>query len=366
LSLTLIEIQLYDSDHQKRLKTISRFLFIVGNLIGFIWWMSLLFIGEFLLFFVFPIIYIIGLLIAVGIISRIILWSFYFTALFIDKLIEIKKNRDERTQKQSVDFLISYYDKIDKPTREILVKNLKLFGYPKEYSDSIKKIDSNHFKIDIASKDGNEPDWVMLEIAQDHNPGDHIERVSRKIESGLYDFTKNITSEFRQNEGLNSDIVFNLDWGHSAKVRLYENGQKEWEYSLPGSPTDINYKGNFRDWFPNGIQKSEGKYKDGKKDGLWKYWWYNGSLGAQIEYKNGLPNGNEETFGLGGFYNLTKWEDGVFLGSFSELTSESEDNVHRMFFTEELSEDKKLQNQRYAKANEKYKEAKRIGFIDTL
>jgi len=349
LSLTLIEIQLYDSDHQKRLKTISRFLFIVGNLIGFIWWMSLLFIGEFLLFFVFPIIYIIGLLIAVGIISRIILWSFYFTALFIDKLIEIKKNRDERTQKQSVDFLISYYDKIDKPTREILVKNLKLFGYPKEYSDSIKKIDSNHFKIDIASKDGNEPDWVMLEIAQDHNPGDHIERVSRKIESGLYDFTKNITSEFRQNEGLNSDIVFNLDWGHSAKVRLYENGQKEWEYSLPGSPTDINYKGNFRDWFPNGIQKSEGKYKDGKKDGLWKYWWYDGSLGTEIEYKNGLPNGNEKS-NEHGVKSIAKWEDGVWLG----------------LFHKEMDEDNKLQNQRYAKANEIYKKAKRIGYIDTL
>jgi len=309
---------MYFRHEDKVVEIVFNFLLMISTVIGVIWWWSFIFKGEVMLFLVFPFIYAI-LSIPVLI---FLTYAIYLIAAFIYLIIN-------RLRKNSA--------------RKVIIQNPGSLDYLNKYKDLVQKIDSSHFKVNIASEDSNKPDWVTLEIAQNYDPGKHIERVSRQIKPDIYDVIKNITQKAKY------DINFNSDWEESVRVRFYGNGQKKCEFSLNGAPEDKNFNGNYRDWFPNGIQKSEGKYKDGKKDGLWKYWWYDGSLGTEIEYKNGLPNGNEKS-NEHGVKSIAKWEDGVWLG----------------LFCKEMDEDNKLQNQRYAKANEIYKKAKRIGYIDTL
>jgi len=72
--------------HDKYLENLRFFLFGIGSIIGFIWWILLLFEGEILIFIIFPIIYAIGLAIVVVITSPIVLWSYYLSCFLIDKL----------------------------------------------------------------------------------------------------------------------------------------------------------------------------------------------------------------------------------------------------------------------------------------
>ena len=41
------------------------------------------------------------------------------------------------------------------------------------------------------------------------------------------------------------------------------------------------------EYHPNGIKKEEGTYKDGKKDGLWTYWYENGRKRSEGTFKDG-------------------------------------------------------------------------------
>ena len=70
----------WEKEHQRqiRLDLISWILSRVLNFIGFIGWIYLLFIGEFLLSFVFLIIFAISAIILTMIISPIILWIYNF------------------------------------------------------------------------------------------------------------------------------------------------------------------------------------------------------------------------------------------------------------------------------------------------
>ena len=41
------------------------------------------------------------------------------------------------------------------------------------------------------------------------------------------------------------------------------------------------------EYWPNGQKKEEGTYKDGKKDGLWTYWYENGRKRSEGTFKDG-------------------------------------------------------------------------------
>ena len=70
-------------------------------------------------------------------------------------------------------------------------------------------------------------------------------------------------------------------------VKKYENGQKKEETNYKDGKKD----GVFTFWFENGQKKLEGKFKNGKDVGLWTGWHKNGQKGLEWNLKNGKEDG---------------------------------------------------------------------------
>lgn len=51
-------------------------------------------------------------------------------------------------------------------------------------------------------------------------------------------------------------------------------------------------EGPSTEFWPNGVRKSEGELKDGRRTGLWKFWYESGQLRWQGEYRDGKVDGN--------------------------------------------------------------------------
>jgi antitoxin component YwqK of YwqJK toxin-antitoxin module len=49
--------------------------------------------------------------------------------------------------------------------------------------------------------------------------------------------------------------------------------------------------GKYREFFPNGVQKTEGNYVNGEFEGTHREWYSNGNLMDEVYYKNGDFNG---------------------------------------------------------------------------
>ena len=64
---------------------------------------------------------------------------------------------------------------------------------------------------------------------------------------------------------------------------FYENGQKKGEVNFKDGKED----GLFRWWGENGQKEAEGTYKEGKQDGLWTFWYENGQKKWEWNYKDG-------------------------------------------------------------------------------
>ena len=103
---------------------------------------------------------------------------------------------------------------------------------------------------------------------------------------------KYISSEGNYIDGKKDGVwkVYNLWGGHTYGLwweTTYKNGIEEGLYKSYRDPI-VNTK-SFR---PNtiGHLSSEGYYKDGKEDGIWKYYFYekSGQLKKEEEYKDGL------------------------------------------------------------------------------
>ena len=63
----------------------------------------------------------------------------------------------------------------------------------------------------------------------------------------------------------------------------YWNGQKKSE----GTYKDGQVDQDFNSWYNNGVKKFEGSFKDGKKDGLFTWWYGNGKKEYEGTYKDG-------------------------------------------------------------------------------
>ena len=68
---------------------------------------------------------------------------------------------------------------------------------------------------------------------------------------------------------------------------FYENGQKKGEVNFKDGKED----GLFRWWGENGQKEAEGTYKEGKEDGSATYWGENGQKEAEGTYKEGKEDG---------------------------------------------------------------------------
>ena len=99
-------------------------------------------------------------------------------------------------------------------------------------------------------------------------------------------------------------------WFNELQSSWYENGQKKSE----GNFKDGKKDGLQTEWYENGQKKQEGNYKDGKMDGLLTYWFKNGQKQGELNYKDGkyhglwtswYENGQKETEG--------NWKDGKLM-----------------------------------------------------
>ena len=99
----------------------------------------------------------------------------------------------------------------------------------------------------------------------------------------------------------------------------FENGEKKNE----GTFKDGKENGLHKWWYENGHKSEERTYKNGIKDGLWTKWYNNGQKGIEETYKDGELNGlethwyengqksSEKTYKDGKFISKKEWnEDG--------------------------------------------------------
>jgi len=69
------------------------------------------------------------------------------------------------------------------------------------------------------------------------------------------------------------------------------------------------FTGKYVSYYANGQKKEEGKYKDGKKEGLHVEWEENGCKNKSYEYKNGKKDGKAD---FRGRWRCEKWQIGQY------------------------------------------------------
>ena len=107
---------------------------------------------------------------------------------------------------------------------------------------------------------------------------------------------------YYKGELLNGDILSYYENGKLRSEGNYKEGKKEgvWKEWYENGQLDeiINYKDGKRDglrkvWYENGELEHKGNYDEGKKEGVWKYWYENGHLRKEQNYtkmkKKGKP-----------------------------------------------------------------------------
>ena len=67
----------------------------------------------------------------------------------------------------------------------------------------------------------------------------------------------------------------------------YENGQISSEKNYKDNKLD----GRWIEWDENGQKKEEENYKDGKRDGKWTSWYSNGQIRSEKNHKDGIEGG---------------------------------------------------------------------------
>ncbi len=84
-------------------------------------------------------------------------------------------------------------------------------------------------------------------------------------------------------------IEANLKDGKEEGLWKYwhENGQLKIEANFK----DGNRDGLYKDWYESGQLENKGNFKDGKEDGLWKKWHENGQLKVEENFKDGNRDG---------------------------------------------------------------------------
>src|SRR5262245_24690897 len=75
--------------------------------------------------------------------------------------------------------------------------------------------------------------------------------------------------------------------------------------------SDGTLHGPAAEWYPNGVQRTQDSWKDGKKDGTWTVWDEKGTRREERSYADGKLDGAERIwFENGRLQTLTTWEQG--------------------------------------------------------
>ena len=77
----------------------------------------------------------------------------------------------------------------------------------------------------------------------------------------------------------------------------YPDGKLRWEREVARlSDNSFVADGFYREFHPNGELFVEGTYGMGRQEGVWVYWFDNGTKNREANYKDGRPDGAWETF----------------------------------------------------------------------
>ena len=71
----------------------------------------------------------------------------------------------------------------------------------------------------------------------------------------------------------------------------YESGYKRSEGYLIINDDRLEWDGNYKEFFENGVVYLSGEYFKGKKNGNWKQFYSNRSLHSEKKYNEGIPSG---------------------------------------------------------------------------
>ena len=115
-----------------------------------------------------------------------------------------------------------------------------------------------------------------------HPTDDYIVYIEyhKKTSKGL---VKTKKETYHYNGVMSSEVYFKLGKKHGLCRGWFEDGSKGFQYSYKDGKED----GLYTFWYMNGQKEKEGSFKIGKKDGLWIYWLKNGEKGYEEIYKGG-------------------------------------------------------------------------------
>ena len=157
-----------------------------------------------------------------------------------------------------------------------------------------KKIHASFVDLVVKKQDGTESEIIILERSSDKR----VFEIPLKL---LSELDQKITRKYLKRA--------------ESKKRKEEAQPKTEQKAKRKAIIDPNRKppenGPYVEYYENGKKKSEGHFKDGKKDGLWTRWHKNGQKEYEEHYKNGKQHGLE-TYWYQNSQKLLEvhWKDG--------------------------------------------------------
>lgn len=173
------------------------------------------------------------------------------------------------------------YDKFPngKKRMEMPIKDGKIHGVSKEWSDKGKKVLERHFTMGVPN--GKEKQWYP-----DGEKQVELNYINGKVEGVATEWYKNgqVKSEgIFKNGKEEGDHKWYFDQGQIDQIVPFKNGLAQ---------------GIVKMWFPSGKLKKESEFKNGMKDGLTIEWFENGEKFFEGSFKEDKPDGQS--------YNWTK------------------------------------------------------------
>ena len=127
---------------------------------------------------------------------------------------------------------------------------------------------------------------------------------------GCGDGDKDVRKELYSNGNVKVEASYDGNTLHGKYIEYYESGKKKavgsykygqkdgkWEYYCNGNSDQICKEQNFsgghlegfeKFWYDNGLQKSESVYSNKRKNGKTRWWFKNGQLSLEADYKDGV------------------------------------------------------------------------------
>jgi antitoxin component YwqK of YwqJK toxin-antitoxin module len=199
--------------------------------------------------------------------------------------------RDQNKLKQGRWYL--FYDNGNVKV-EGIYKDDKKNGYFKEYTENGDLISVTKFINNVKQEDAEE--ITKLDVENEYYPDGKL-KASGTYRNGI---PEGIRREYNQEGEIERSFIFKNGYVIGEGI-VKENGTKEGHWKEFYSNGILRSEGEYKDgkpigewkyFYPDSKQEQIGKYSStGKKTGIWKWYFENGQLMTEEEYKNGVKEG---------------------------------------------------------------------------